>query len=375
MRSTYITALFIAVLFVLWIGSGLLVEPQLPSTKNIRELNERRTAIAEESPATRVRIITSHASLQNRVLSIRGKTQAKRSIVVQSQTSGLVVERPVERGEHVRVGRILCRISVEDRNASILEATAARDQAQLDYEASLKLESKGLQSGINIAQAKARLMAAQASLQRSHLNKDRLIIRAPFAGVVEDIHMELGEYVSPGSACVTLVDLNPMLLTGEVPERDLYGLKSGLNASAQFIDGSIVRGQVTFVAKTAKAGTRTYPVEIEIDNSDLMIPGGITADIQIPVEQIMAHKVSPGLLVLDDAGRSGMRAVTSSNVVTFYPVEIIGDDDDGIWVSGLPDIIDLIIVGQQSVVSGEVVAPQQFSPQASLPLSSIERES
>jgi multidrug efflux system membrane fusion protein len=79
--------------------------------------------------------------------------------------------------------------------------------------------------------------------------------------------------------------------------------------------------------------------------------------------------------VLDDAGRSGMRAVTSSNVVTFYPVEIIGDDDDGIWVSGLPDIIDLIIVGQQSVVSGEVVAPQQFSPQASLPLSSIERES
>jgi len=375
MRSTYLTALLIAILFLLWIGSGLLVETPLPPTKNIKELNQRRSAMAEESPATRVRIITSHASLQYRERVVRGKTRAKRSIVVQSQTSGLVADRPVERGEQVSAGRILCRISVEDRNASIQEATAARDQAQLDYDASLKLESKGLQSGINIAQAKARLMAAQASLQRSHLSKKRLVIRAPFAGVIEDIHMELGEYVSPGSSCVTLVDLNPMLLTGEVTERDLDGLKPGLNASAQLIDGSTVQGQVTFVAKTAQSGTRTYPIEIQIDNSDLAVPEGITADIRIPIEQVRAHKVSAGLLVLDDAGRSGMRAVTSGNVVTFYPVEIIGDDHDGIWVSGLPDIVDLIIVGQQSVVSGEEVVPQQFSPQARVSLTTTERDS
>jgi multidrug efflux system membrane fusion protein len=64
-------------------------------------------------------------------------------------------------------------------------------------------------------------MAAEASVQRRLLEKDRLIIRAPFAGIIEEIHMQLGEYVSPGTACVTLVDLNPMLLTGEVSERDL----------------------------------------------------------------------------------------------------------------------------------------------------------
>ena len=369
MRKTYLTALLIAILVSLWIGSGLLGDSPAPPAENITDLNHRLNAIAEEQPATRVRILTSHSTLENRVLAVRGKTHAKRSIVVQSQTSGLVIERRVERGDKVSEGSILCRISVEDRNANIQEAAAARDQAQLDYEASKKLVSKRLQSEIDIAKAKARLMAAEASVQRRLLEKDRLIIRAPFAGIIEEIHMQLGEYVSPGTACVTLVDLNPMLLTGEVTERDLGTLEPGLGATGQLTNGALVHGQVTFVGRTAKPGTRTYPIEIEFDNSKLNIPSGITADIRIPVEQVRVHKVSPALLVLDDAGRSGIRTVTSGKVVTFHVIEIISDEADGIWVSGLPDMVDLIVVGQQSVIPGEVVNSRQLSPRQQPPLS------
>ena len=181
--------------------------------------------------------------------------------------------------------------------------------------------------------------------------------------------MQLGEYVSPGTACVTLVDLNPMLLTGEVTERDLGTLEPGLGATGQLTNGALVHGQVTFVGRTAKPGTRTYPIEIEFDNSKLNIPSGITADIRIPVEQVRVHKVSPALLVLDDAGRSGIRTVTSGKVVTFHVIEIISDEADGIWVSGLPDIVDLIVVGQQSVIPGEVVNSRQLSPRQQPPLS------
>ena len=73
--------------------------------------------------------------------------------------------------------------------------------------------------------------------------------------------------------------------------------------------------------------------------------------------------------VLDDAVRSCIRTVTSGKVVTFHVIEIISDEADGIWVSGLPDIVDLIVVGQQSVIPGEVVNSRHLSPRQQPPLS------
>jgi multidrug efflux system membrane fusion protein len=65
--------------------------------------------------------------------------------------------------------------------------------------------------------------------------------------------------------------------------------------------------------------------------------------------------------VLDDEGQSGVRGVTGDQRVRFYPVELIAEGNEGVWVSGLPDVVDLIVVGQQTVVAGEQVDAQQAS--------------
>jgi multidrug efflux system membrane fusion protein len=79
--------------------------------------------------------------------------------------------------------------------------------------------------------------------------------------------------------------------------------------------------------------------------------------MKIPVESMSAQKISPALLVLDDSGQMGVRVIDAKDVVEFYPVEILRDEIDGIWVTGLPEVSRLITVGQQLVVSGEVVDP------------------
>jgi multidrug efflux system membrane fusion protein len=357
MRATYLTACAIGALVVIWLASGQLGESPEPPASSIAESNRRVAALQEERPPTRVRIVTIHASEQSRVLTIRGRTQNKRSVVIQSQIDGLVVNRPVERGDRVTEGALLCHISVEDRQARLKESQASAAQAKIEYEGALKLSKQGLQSDTAIAQSKAKLAASEARLKESELELARLNIVAPFNGVVEKVHMEIGQYVTPGSPCVTLVDLNPMLLIGQVAENELPFIKPGQLATARLPKGVQVSGEVTFIAKTAEQGTRTYPVEVHVDNSDFTIPSGVTAQIAIPVETLRAQKISPALLVLSDTGQMGVRAINADDIVVFHEVNIIKDEADGIWVTGLPDVARVVVVGQQLVVAGETVAP------------------
>ena len=355
MRSTYITAGIIAALVIAWLATGQLRDPIAPPASSVAEANLRNAAMMEERPATRVRISTLHATEQSRVLTLRGRTQNKRSVMVQSQISGLVVDRPIERGDPVKKGDLLCQISVEDRRVRLAESLARAEQAKIDFDGALKLAAQGLQSETAIAESKARLAASRARLKESELALARTNIIAPFDGVVEKSHMEVGQYVVPGSACVTLVDLDPMLLVGQVAENELLSVKVGQIATAKLPEGIQVSGAVTFVAKTAEPGTRTYLVEAHVDNSDASIPSGVTAQIAIPVDSMLAQKISPALLVLSDTGQMGVRTINADNIVEFNPVDILRDEADGIWVTGLPAVAKVIVVGQQLVVAGEKV--------------------
>jgi len=139
-----------------------------------------------------------------------------------------------------------------------------------------------------------------------------------------------------------------------VSECDIAILKIGNPASATLVTGETVEGKIRFVASRADDTTRTFRVEVELPNADGRLRVGVSADIHIPVKQLMAEKISPGILVLDDNGVVGVRAV-EHGIVRFHPVEIVSDGPDGMWVAGLPDHLAVITVGQSFVTDGERV--------------------
>ena len=361
MRKTYITASVVAITIVLWIGSGFLKKesPALPQSVALKNL--ALEAQKEDRPLTQVRVSTSYASEQDRSIRVRGQTQPERTVEIQAQISGLVQARPANRGDQVRAGDLLCEITVEDRNANLKEAAAVLSQTELEYQGVMKLVDKGLQSDAGIAAAEARVAAAQAVVQRRLLEKSKLKIKAPFPGVIEEVHMEIGQFVTPGSVCATLVDLDPMLLVGEVSEHQIAGLKPKLPVTARLSDGRSVLGEVRFVSQLANRGTRTYSLEAELPNIDGSIKGGLTAAIDIVTGSNKAHRISAALLVLDDEGNTGVRTVSEAGVVVFYQVDLISESSDGVWVAGLPEVVDLIVVGQQTVVAGERVEAKRIS--------------
>ncbi len=346
-------------LAIVWLLSGQLDREPAPPLLTLAEQADKRSAQRADAARTRVRTRLIHASPQVRHLRVRGKTQNKRTVTILSEARGALVERPVERGSSVAEGDLLCRISIEDREATRLEAQEALNQARLEYEGALELEKDGYLSETGVAQARARKAAAAAALTRSQLALDRTRITAPFAGVVETVHQEVGDYLVSEKPCVTLVDLDPMLLTGQVPEREVGKLAVGDPAIGILSDGARVEGQVSFVGQQSNAETRSYPIEIQVANPDQRLRSGITALILIPVAEVMAQRVSPALFSLDDAGVIGIRTLDNDNRVRFHPVDIVRDDVDGVWVTGLPERTTLITVGQEQVTPGELVEPER----------------
>ena len=357
MRSTYITAIVIALALIAWLASGALNEERSGTPASIAELQREQASVREDTVPTKVRVAVIDASNQSRMITVRGKTENKRTVDVKVELPGTIVNRPVERGTLVAQNDLLCEISVEDRQVALVEAREALNQARIEFQGALKLKQKGFNSETAIAGAKARLAAAEANLSRRELDLSKIQVRAPFDGVVEDVHLEVGDFVTAGADCATVIDMDPMLLVGRVSEQDVIDLTLGQEAAGYLRNGEVVRGPVTFIGQQADPTTRTYAVEIQLPNPEHTLRSGITTEILIPVESVLAQKVSPALLSLDDEGNLGIRTVNEDYVVEFHPINILSDAPDGVWVTGLPTRVGVITVGQELVTAGERVDP------------------
>ena len=143
MKSTYVIAIAIAVILGLWLASGQLNTGT--SIAAISESEDSRVAV------TRVRTRVSQAQQHILQLAISGKTEAKRSVQVRAETTGRVIEIPIEKGTVVEKDDLLCKLSMEDRDIKFEKAKAAVAHAELEHDGMLRLAQDGYQGEVNIA--------------------------------------------------------------------------------------------------------------------------------------------------------------------------------------------------------------------------------
>lgn len=356
MSKNVTSASIVAGLLLLWLGSGLWVErPAEPEPALIVEAADRK--LAPKATLSRVRVELKQAEARSQSVVLRGRTEAKRNVDVTAEISGQVVSRSVERGQQVSRGQLLCEIAVDDRAMAVEEAQAALNKAEIENEGSLELAARGLLSEVAIAASAARREAAEAHLERQVLNLARTRIAAPFDGVVEDLHLDEGDYAMPGDACATLIDLDPMLVTAQVTEEQVEYLRLGSIVKGSTRMGRPLEGELSFIGNQSDPVTRTYAVEITVGNQDYRLRSGLTVSLQVMLDEIQAHAITPSLLTLNEQGEMGVRLIDTSNRVVFHAVKIIEDGPYGMWVSGLPDSAALITVGQEYVAAGTIVDP------------------
>ncbi|HUO92658.1 MAG TPA: efflux RND transporter periplasmic adaptor subunit [Rhizomicrobium sp.] len=342
LKPSYRWALGILIFVALWIASGVLSFHSKPAAN----------AQAAEMPHVRVAVLT--ASDRDASLTIRGRTAALHSVNLEAEVDGVVQAIHFEKGDRVKAGQVLCELKLKDRAAKLAQAHALVVQTQKQHAVDLDLAKDGFRSTTQVDQSAASLEAARASEQTMAIDLENTKIKAPFDGLIDDRYVDVGDYMRVGDKCALLIAPEPFLAVGQVSEREVSEIKVGNPASAVLVTGETVQGHIRFVASRADDTTRTFRVEVELPNPDGKLRVGVSADIHIPVRQLMAQKISPGILVLDDNGIVGVRAV-EQGTVHFFPVNIVSDGPDGMWVSGLPDHLAVITVGQSFVTDGERV--------------------
>ena len=356
MSRNFWVALVILVIAIAWFAVDFLTPDEIvASDKTLAQINAETEALAEDLPAAKVRAKVSIAQEKQRISSLSGRTENKRTVIVRAEVGGLVLERAVELGDRVQDGDSLCVLEQDEREARVREARDLLREMKLEYAGQTSLRNSGLQIERQIAAAKARVTQAEATLLQREKELARATIKAPFSGFVEETHVEAGDLLQAGAPCVTLIDLDPMKVIAQVSEKEIHHFEIGTQAEARLPSGETIIGTVTFVGQQSNANTRTFTVEVLVENADFSIRSGLTAELLIPLDSFRAHKVPVSLIGINDEGRLGIRTVGDASRVQFKPISIVTEDDDGVWVTGLPEISTLITVGQDFVVPGEIV--------------------
>ena len=345
MNSNVRVSLFIALAIGLWLVSGIFAAP-------VTESNSSNV----ESKLTNVQADWFDIQAYEPHLVLRGRTEANRSVDVKAQIAGRIVSVPVDEGALVKAGATLCEVDLEDRKLRLQHAKAGLVQATIEYQGARKLEQGGYQSELAIAKAKTRLESARVALERSTLDLANLSIKAPFAGVVERRPVEVGDFVQPGQLCAQVVELNPLKVSAVITEQEIGKISLDRGARFTLVNGETLVGEISYLSRQADPITRSYRVEATIANPQLRFLAGMSGSLQITAEPMSAHLIPSSLVLLDDAGHLVVRAVTDQGVISTLSVTNVGESRDGVWVTGLPDRVALVTVGQNYVTEAEQVS-------------------
>lgn len=308
-------------------------------------------------PAQSVRVRELRAEAFDDVLVLQGVTSADRTVTVRAETTGPVIKLLVERGARVERGAAIARLAPDERAFSIAQAKSLLAERQLAFDAAERLRADNLRSAGELAAAKAALDAASAQLEYAELEYARTLISAPIAGVLNERHVEVGDFLGRGDPVATLVDLDPIRVVAEAAERHIDRLRPGTAGFAVLGSGERVEGALNYVDRVARVATRTYRVEMAIPNPAGKLPVGGSVRLHLNLGAVHAHRVEASALTLSDAGELGIMAVGEDRLAVFHPVEYLRESREGVWLTGLPETLTLITVGQEFVAPGKLVLP------------------
>lgn len=306
------------------------------------------------TPLTHVRTKVIKASPVTRSLTLYGRTEPDHSATVTAEVSGQVIEVLAVRGSVLKKGDLIARLDKNNLPLQLEYAEVRLQQRKVEFDGIKKLSTKGFQGNVKLAESASALKQAQAELGKLQQLLSKKDIRAPQSGILNERFIEEGEFVSIGTDIAQITDIDPLIVTANVAEKDITFIKLGQKAKVRLLDEQIVEGELRYISRVSNSETNTFKVEVSIPNADSQLWAGISAELSLPLESTLAIKVSPALMSLDEEGNIGIKLV-NNKVVHFHPANLVKTTQDGVWLGGFNEQVEIIILGQGFVNKGDLV--------------------
>lgn len=361
-RFHRMVALIVLIAAAIWIGTGEFASVGSHSA-------QAEGATAEAAPAAEAVAVPPDQARKNRAVSglvpvftdhsrkikLSGATQPDKRAVLAARSEGVVNALSLTKGAAIAADQVVMMLEGPETVARAKIAQIALDQRMRELKVAEDLFSRGNKPEIQVVSARSDRDAAEAELTLARAALDRLQLKAPFAGLVDTVDVELGEWVQSGTPVATILSLDPIIVRAEVSELDIANVSAGSVAFLTLVDGTKMEGTVRFVAREASAATRTFPVEIALPNPGALIPAGMTTQVELLAPAVSTVTVPRSVITLSEKGEVGLRVVGADNLARFVTVQIIDDTEAGMIVAGVPADVRIIVAGQDLVRDGDLV--------------------
>jgi membrane fusion protein, multidrug efflux system len=310
----------------------------------------------EEVPRN-VRVLTIAPADMNEYLSISGRISPVRGTDLFAEEAGQVEAIPNDKGSLVSSAAVLVQLDDDMLQANLNSATANRELASYNESRTRQLFDANSVSRIEMLDAETKLKGAEAVEQMAKIRYDNTAIRAPFAGIVSDRYVEIGQLVSPGMPVARIADPHTLKLVGSVSEREVDLLKAGDTAEV-FIEGRdrLIPATIYWVGFEANPTSGKFTVELHLDNADRSIRPGVVGTTRI-LKSVHEKVIQiPRDAILQRAGISYVYVVDGNHA---YERAITVGRDQGLMTiitDGLNRGDQLVVRGQRELRDSSAVA-------------------
>ena len=212
-----------------------------------------------------------------------GSVAAINGVNISPQLAGTVVRIAFDSGTKVKANDLLVQFDISQEQAQLALATAKRDLARLTLDRDRNLLATQTISQSELDTAEANFRQAQGSVEEAQAIIEKKTIRAPFDGVAGIRQINLGQYVNPGQALVTLQAFNPVYVNFMLPQENLGDIAIGGRVEV-LVDASprdVFTGQVTAINSEVDQTTRYIQVQATVPNQDHRLRPGMFAKVNL----------------------------------------------------------------------------------------------
>jgi membrane fusion protein (multidrug efflux system) len=330
-------------------------------SSSAQDADTPRPARDAGSTARDVTVQTLEAREFRETLEVTGSLQPWEEVDVSAELGGLVREIAFEKGQRITEGQILARVGDDIARAQLEQARAELVDAEAKQRRAEQLFEREAIPEQELIAATSRRDAQRALVQERELRLERSILRSPIDGVALDEPVDEGEVISAGIRVTTVQQVDRLELEAEVPDTEIGWLEVGREATVEVDAYPDLRfdARVHFLSPAADRGTRTFTVELALDNSEGRLRPGMIARVSllrrrvpaglvIPLDAVLTHEDGQHVFVVEDG------------VAVERPVEIRGTEGrDALVASGLEAGDRLIVEGQRQIAAGQRVRAQE----------------
>ncbi|NQZ32350.1 MAG: efflux RND transporter periplasmic adaptor subunit [Oceanospirillaceae bacterium] len=348
MNRSIFLALAVVVALGVWMSSG--GDSKADEQAKLKDSKEAK-------PLMKVTVLDSSIESVQRFVTVQGQVEANRSVNIKVEIDGRVAKLSVKEGQRIESKTSILTLSADYRLKQLSQAKAVLRQRNSDYSASRKLKKRGLLAENKLLADQAAVQTARAQLALIQHEVDSAKVFAPFAGVLNSRSVEIGDYLAKGSSIGILIDDSVLKVTGQVPQQNVGDLKLNQAVQISLSNGLNAFGNLAFISRVADPVTRSYRVEVTLENPQLKRLIGLTASLKLPLGTEQGHLLPNSVLGLGTNGDLEVKLIDAKNQVSTAVVNIIRTDKEGFWLSGLASEITVITQGKDFVSESEIVEP------------------